>query len=133
MSRKNAKFLAVFGDGAAGDRNAAFAEHFFERGIRVGLLGGFAADNFGQDLFGLRVGDGGAGGGFATEGGGKKEAQGDDAVGRADIFIGDRPADGGFVQTDFLGDLMHSEGMESGRALRKVIGLAMGDDFKNLL
>lgn len=60
-------------------------------------------------MFYAGVGDGRGSGVGASDGGCKKEAEGNDAERGADVFIGDGPADGGFVDVHFAGDLGHGE------------------------
>ena len=54
-------------------------------------------------------------------------------MGGADIFIGNGAADGGFVDANLACDLGHGEGSEGGGSLRKVVGLALGDNFEKFL
>ena len=54
-------------------------------------------------------------------------------MGSADIFIGDRASDGGFVDPNVACDFSHGEGLESGGSTKKVVGLAMGNDFEKFL
>ena len=51
----------------------------------------------------------------------------------ADIFISDRAPDGGFVDPHVGGDFGHGEGVEGGGAAKKIVGLAMGNDFEKFL
>lgn len=107
MGWEDSQFGAVFGDGAAGDWNSPFPEHFLEGGIGIGFGGTFPADDFRENFFGPGVGDGGFEIIFPTQGSGEKEAKGNDAVGSPHIFIGDGPTDGGFVDADLASDFRH--------------------------
>lgn len=93
----------------------------------------FAPNNFGEDFFGASVGDGRLKIVYATEGGGKEEAERDDAVRGADIFIGNGATDGGFVDANLACDFGHGEGSEGGGSLRKVVSLAVSDNFEKFL
>ena len=96
-------------------------------------MGSFATEDFCQNLFRLGIGDGGTGGGFPTQGGGKKEAQGNDSVWGADVFVRDGTSDSGLVDSDFSRHFTHRQRVESGGALRKVVGLSKCDNFEKFL
>jgi hypothetical protein len=74
MSRQNAELGPIFRNGATGNGDSAFSQHFFQGGVRVGLAGRFSSNNFRQNLFCLSIGHGGTCGSFSTKGSGKKEA-----------------------------------------------------------
>lgn len=107
-------FVAVFGDGAAGDANAAGFEHGFQLVVGEGLGGVFAADQFTDDLFDAGAGHGAAVGGGDTAG--EEGAQFDDALRAVEVLAGDGAADGGFVDAGGIGDLGHGHGPEVGAA-----------------
>ena len=133
MGGKDTQLRPIFGNGAARDGNAAFPEHLLQSGIGVGLFGRLTADDLGQKLFRLRVGDGWPRVLLPAEGGGKEVAQRNRAVGSAHIFVGDGAANGGFVDSDGLGYFAHGQGVKGGGTVREVVGLAEGDDFEKFL
>ena len=133
MSGKDSEFCTVFRNRPSGDRNAEFAQHLFESRIGIGFVGSFATEDFRQNLFCLGIGDGGTGGAIRTQGGSKKETQGNDSVRGADVFVRDGTADSGLVDSDFSRHLTHRQRVESGGALGKVVGLSERDDFEKFL
>jgi hypothetical protein len=132
---EDVEFGAVFGDGAAREGNAAFAQDFDDFLVGERFVGVFAGDEVLDGVF-----DAGVGHDFACRclvAGGEEEFKVEEAVGGLDVFVGDGAADGGFVDADDFGDLIHGEGLEVGDAVVKEVALALynfgGDVVDGLL
>src|ERR1017187_8776646 len=126
IGREDAQFVAVFGDGAAGDGDAFGGEHLHDflvgqRAARILIL-----ENIGNHVLDARVGN------VVTVGvlqaGGEEIFHLEHALRRLDIFAGDGATDGGFMHADDFGDLRHGHGLEMRDALVHELALAL-DDF----
>src|ERR1017187_6606475 len=126
IGREDAQFVAVFGDGAAGDGDAFGGEHLHDflvgqRAARILIL-----ENVGNHVLDAGVGNVVAVG--VLQAGGEKVFHLEHALLRFDIFAGDGAADGGFMHADDFGDLRHGHGLEMRDALVHELALAL-DDF----
>ena len=131
MGTGNAKIFAIFGDGAARDLNAFFAEAFGDLLVGEWVRGVFVVNHFfnaslerkQRHFAALRPVHG-----FAEE-----IAELEDALRRVDIFIGYGAADGGRMHADFFGDFLDHHGLQMIGAVIEEISLAPQDRLADAL
>ena len=131
VAGEDAEGFAVFGDGAAGDADTAFGEEACDVFVAEGAGAVFGADEFCEGGF-----DASVGALFAVvggEAGGEEVAHFADALRGGHVFTGDGAADGGFVDTDGIGDGGHVERAESGGAESHEVLLTFDDFFGDAL
>ena len=122
MGAGNAEVFAIFGDGAARDLNALFAEALGDLLVGERVRGVFIVNHFFDAALERKQRH------FAAlrpvHGFAEKIAELEDALRRVDIFIGDRAADGGRMHADFFGDFLDHHGLQMIGAVIEEISLA---------
>ena len=112
VAREDAKFFAVFGDGAAGDGDAfslKFGDQFL---VTEGAAFVFDGDEVGDHFFDAGIRDGGAA--FGLVAGGEKVFKIKNPVRGFKVFVGDGAADRGFMHADDVSDLGHGKRLKFG-------------------
>ncbi len=131
MAGQDTKGFAVFCDGSAGDFDALLVEQFGEFVVAEGLVFGLVFDEFGDRVFDAVIGEVFAG--LGADAVGEEEFEFEHAVGGGDVFSGDRAADGGLVDTDFLCHGGHVQGAELGGAGGEELALVFDDFSRDFL
>lgn len=131
VARKDVEFVAVLGNGAAGDGDALFLEDGddFLIGKRFGRV--FAFDELRNLFFDAGVAHRAATGGL--EAGCEEILHLEQALWRLHVFVGDGAADGRLVDADDVGHLRHRQRFQVGDAFVEELDLTFDNDLGDVV